>query len=537
MAQRAEICVGRENTLVQSESASLSSSSEQAQRPSHAEKLSEHTSQVSHAETFEGLSGTQAIKAIPTRPKVMPVVEYSPISGQTGPQSLPSALRPRRLTSTSSIGSRGETPLPRNNSLPVSEPGIFLSADDPVFSTEPREHLPPGSLLHEKRYCLRTILNQQNWLPGAGETLWAAQDSQRGGATVVICEVLVPECGLIELQSFLRRATIALTSIGRHQHIPMLWDVFSEQSRHFFVFEPVDGESLAERVARSQQPLLEVEAIECCIQMAEVLDFLSQQSSPLVHGRICPEHIVANRSGTRYLLTSFSPLLAGEARQFVLGAAMTGLTPFSSRKFSQNPFDAGNDFYALLASMYYVLTGHLPTENPDVAPPTAWSINPTLSMECSAILEKGLHPLVDQRYQSAAALLSDLRTLRSVQEGHNQQSGSLASVQRLRQSGGPRATPPLPRLVGDTRELSAAHVEKKELSSMFSVNQRVSYPPEEPIRTQSDSGMNRDLGSQSQSQQESFLQKVAQPNFLLVGSVVALIFILIVMLVSHLPGR
>src|SRR5258708_10120427 len=177
----------------------------------------------------------------------------------------------------------------------------------------------PGVLLRGGRYRLQELQERQDWLSGVFEATWTGKDSHRGDSRVTIIEVVLPENTSVMTQTILRTATMSLASVGRHPHIPTLWDAFSDQGRNFFVFEPMEGESLLARMRRTGRALAEQDVIECCLQITEVLELLSQQSPPLVHGLIRPEHIVEGRLGPQYILTNFSIILAGGATQFVSG--------------------------------------------------------------------------------------------------------------------------------------------------------------------------------------------------------------------------
>ena len=136
---------------------------------------------------------------------------------------------------------------------------------------------------------------------------------------------------------------MALSQVGRHPHIPTLWDAFSDRGRNFFVFEPFDGEPLLSRMRRTGRAMSEQDVIECCLQMSEVLELLSQQSPPLVHGLISPEHILSARNGSQYALINFSLVLAGGATQFVSGIDRTRLSPYTPPEFMRGVIDGRSD--------------------------------------------------------------------------------------------------------------------------------------------------------------------------------------------------
>lgn len=290
-----------------------------------------------------------------------------------------------------------------------------------VKTSQPSSMRPliPGTQLRGNRYRLQELMERQDWLSGVFEAAWIGRDSQRSGQQVVICEVALPDTTSVMSQSILRTATMSLANVGRHPHIPSLWDAFSDQGRSFFVFEPIEGESLLQRLRFTGRPLPEQEVIECCLQMTEVLDLLSQQSPQMVHGLIRPEHISAGRNGSQYSLTNFSVVLAGGATQFVVGMERNRLSPYTAPEFVRGVVDVRTDMYSLIATAYYAVTGSVPS-GLSGSIPQAQRINHAISSEFDAILTKGLRAIANQRYQRPSELRQDLLALRSV-------SGSLVS--------------------------------------------------------------------------------------------------------------
>lgn len=296
--------------------------------------------------------------------------------------------------------------------------------NSPIRTSQPSSMRPliPGTQLRGNRYRLQELVERQDWLSGVFEAAWIGRDSQRGGQQVVICEVVLPDTSSVMTQTILRTATMSLASVGRHPRIPSLWDAFSDQGRSFFVFEPIEGESLLQRLRFTGRPLPEQEVIECCLQMTEVLDLLSQQAPQMVHGLIRPEHIVASRNGSQYSLTNFSVVLAGGATQFVVGMERNRLSAYTAPEFVRGVVDVRTDMYSLIASAYHAVTGTVPS-GISGSIPQAQRINHAISNEFDAILTKGLRSIANQRYQRPSELRQDLLALRSV-------SGSLVSSDR-----------------------------------------------------------------------------------------------------------
>lgn len=301
--------------------------------------------------------------------------------------------------------------------------------------------LEPGTLLRGGRYRLYEMQGRQEWLSGVYEARWVAQDAQRGGSQVAIRELVLPENSSVMMQATLRSATMALSQVGRHPHIPTLWDAFSDRGRNFFVFEPFDGESLLSRMRRTGRAMAEQDVIECCLQMTEVLELLAQQSPPLVHGLISPECILSARNGSQYALINFSLVLAGGATQFVSGIDRTHLSAYTAPEFLRGVVDGRSDLYALMATAYHAVTGSVPA-GVSGSIPSAQRLNPNITPEFDAILSKGLRPVAGNRYQRPSELRHDLLALRSVSgslvSGVGQRSlATEAPVSRTMQTGSP----------------------------------------------------------------------------------------------------
>ena len=302
--------------------------------------------------------------------------------------------------------------IPRPESSFQQVPNTLAPMRSNVMATNARPLL-PGVLLRGGRYRLQELHERQDWLSGVFEAVWIGKDAHRAGAQVIICEVVLPENTSIMTQTILRTATMVLATVGRHPHIPGLWDAFSDQGRSFFVFEPIEGETLMGRMRDSGRTLPEQEVIECCLQLTDVLELLSKQSPQLVHGLIRPEHIVLSRKNSQYILTNFSVVLAGGATQYIAGMERSRLSSYTAPEFVRGVVDVRTDIYSLIATAYHVVTGSAPA-GISGSIPQAQRINPNVSSAFDAILSKGLRTVPNQRYQRPSELRQDLLAMSSV---------------------------------------------------------------------------------------------------------------------------
>jgi serine/threonine protein kinase len=128
---------------------------------------------------------------------------------------------------------------------------------------------------------------------------------------------------------------------------------------------------------------------------------------------IRPEHILESGQSGRFLLTNFSVILAGDAQQLIAGIEPQRLSAYAAPEFGRELIDGRSDVYSLLATAYHAVTGSVPAITGGVIP-QAQRLNPNVSRQFDAILSKGLHPNVQQRYQRPSELRQDILSMRSV---------------------------------------------------------------------------------------------------------------------------
>lgn len=150
--------------------------------------------------------------------------------------------------------------------------------------------------------------------------------------------------------------------------------------------------------------------------------------SRLVHRDIKPANIVINRDG-RVKIVDFGLVLFDEALQddefslvMIFGHDRLGTAEFSAPEQTRNSFkvDARADIFSLGCTLYFALTGQLPfpidalrSETPVAAGSTsAWRERlPEIPPELTAVLEKMLAWLPEDRYATAADLVTALAPL------------------------------------------------------------------------------------------------------------------------------
>jgi len=145
-----------------------------------------------------------------------------------------------------------------------------------------------------------------------------------------------------------------------HPHIVPIYTVDEREGMVYFVMALVDGESLAQRLAREPQlPIDDARRI-----MADVADALSYASSRgVVHRDVKPDNIMLERGTGRAVVTDFgiARAAAGDSRLTVTGVAV-GTPAYMSpeQALGEHQLDGRSDIYSLGVVGYQMLAGRTP---------------------------------------------------------------------------------------------------------------------------------------------------------------------------------
>ena len=270
-------------------------------------------------------------------------------------------------------------------------------------STNNTQSLIPGSQLQEGRYVIKKILGQ-----GGMGSLALANDTRLADKLVVIKELIADHADPTEDVRNFKREVQTLAHLD-HPLIPAVTDHFQEGSRYFMVQEYVEGENLDARMERIQRPMEEQDALKYAAEVLDILDYLEQQTPPIVHRDIKPANIIIGARDQRAHLVDFgiartyAPTQARRKQTTALGTP--GYAPPEQYQGNAEP---RSDLYALAATLYHLLTNRDPTEHPLFQFPPARTVNPRLSPDIEAILTRALTLDIHQRYQTALEMKRDI---------------------------------------------------------------------------------------------------------------------------------
>ena len=196
-----------------------------------------------------------------------------------------------------------------------------------------------------------------------------------------------------------------------HPNVVQVFDVGHEDDTYYYSMELMHEGSL-EQELRSRGKIPETEALQLTAAAAYGLSYAN--SLRIVHRDIKPDNLMIDRHGQVKIADLGLALTDEDDLSNVAG------TPhfMSPEQALRNTPDHRSDLYSLGCTLYRLLTGQTPFQGDSVkeilrahvkdAPEPPSKVNPEISSEASAIVDKLLEKQLDQRYQTADDLLLDL---------------------------------------------------------------------------------------------------------------------------------
>ncbi|HEY80904.1 MAG TPA: protein kinase [Caldilineae bacterium] len=233
----------------------------------------------------------------------------------------------------------------------------------------------------------------------------------------VALKVLRPE--LQQDEDLVARFLVEARSAARleHPNIVAVHDAGMVDGVHYLAMEYVEGETLADVLARVNGPLPEDFIISVATQVASALDYAHRRG--VVHRDVKPSNILVQSNG-KVRLTDFGIAHAVGLRTPEQKAAVLGTPEYMSPEQAMGrPVDGRSDVYSLGVAVYHMLTGRPPftgETHRDILyahvhtpPPDPRSLNPHLPPEATRVMNRAMAKNPDDRYPIAGAFAQALR--------------------------------------------------------------------------------------------------------------------------------
>ncbi|MBN1811952.1 MAG: protein kinase [Anaerolineae bacterium] len=215
-------------------------------------------------------------------------------------------------------------------------------------------------------------------------------------------------------EQFRQEAQILATLV--HPNLVRVTDYFSWDGKEYLVMDFVEGENLAERIARGgAQP--EAQVLEWAGQLLAALGYCHKRG--VIHRDIKPQNIIITPEGQAVLvdfgLVKLWDPSAPETRTVMRGAGTPEYAPPEQYDMGAGHTDQRSDVYSVGATLYHALTGQVPpTATQRMASPSSFMsprrINVELSPGTEAAVLKALEMAMEARYQSTEEMAQGLGT-------------------------------------------------------------------------------------------------------------------------------
>lgn len=204
-----------------------------------------------------------------------------------------------------------------------------------------------------------------------------------------------------------------------HPNIVSVYDVSRDSDPDYIVMELVEGVTLKQYMT-SKGALSWKEVVHFTTQIAKALSHA--HSKGIVHRDIKPHNIMIDKDGS-IKVADFGIARLGNSQNTLTTEALGSVHYISPEQARGEVVDARSDLYSLGVVMYEMLTGKLPFDgdspvaiaiqhiNSTPVPPR--EIVPDIPETLEAITLKAMNPDINERYQTADELLTDLESFRT----------------------------------------------------------------------------------------------------------------------------
>jgi serine/threonine protein kinase len=212
-----------------------------------------------------------------------------------------------------------------------------------------------------------------------------------------------------QLELFEREAKV-LSQIN-HPQIPKYLDYFhidTIDNRAFYIVQQLaPGKPLTDWVHSGWRGT-EAEVRDIASQLLAILQYLHQQSPPLIHRDLKPHNIVRNDDGQVFLV-DFGAVQNVYQNTLLKGSTVAGTYGYMAPEQFRGLAVPASDLYGLGATILYLLTHRSPAELPQERLKLSFRNHVNISDHFADWLETMLEPDTTDRFSSAATALIALQ--------------------------------------------------------------------------------------------------------------------------------
>lgn len=221
-----------------------------------------------------------------------------------------------------------------------------------------------------------------------------------------------------------KRESMILSTLD-HPSIPTIYDYFYDESesRFYLVMKYISGGDLAARLRSAPEGRIDEKTVtEWAIQIIDVLDYLHSLPTTIVYRDLKPSNVMIDGNTGRIMLIDFGIARSINQTQ-EKGVTAVGTMGYAPPELFSGQVEPRSDIYSLGSTMFHLLTGADPQNNPLLIfdfqkNPRPRQINPRLSDQMERILMRAVEYNADARFASAAEMRRALQDhLENLQSG------------------------------------------------------------------------------------------------------------------------
>ncbi len=211
------------------------------------------------------------------------------------------------------------------------------------------------------------------------------------------------------IEDFRRESTILSTL--DHPAIPTIYDYFYDETecRFYLVMKYISGGDLSGRLRAAPGGRIdEMTVTEWAVQVADVLAYLHGLPTTIVYRDLKPSNIMLDGNTGRVMLIDFGIARSINQTQ-EKGVTAVGTMGYAPPELFSGQVEPRSDIYSLGSTMFHLLTGADPQNNPLLIfdfqkNPRPRQINPQISDQMERILMRTVEYNAESRFASAEEL-------------------------------------------------------------------------------------------------------------------------------------
>jgi len=300
--------------------------------------------------------------------------------------------------STDDVNVAGTSATPRKGTTGGRSPGV--------------KQLEAGTVLNVRYEIVRRIGG------GGMGAVYLAKDRNLGDAPRAVKEMIESHLDPAQHEKAIgdfKRESLLLTSL-EHPSIPTIYDYFYDEpsGRFYLVMKYISGGDLASRMRAAIGGRIDEKTVtQWGMEVADVLEYLHSRPKPIIYRDLKPANLMIDGNTGRIMLIDFG--IARWVSQQEKGVTAVGTMGYAPPELFSGRVQPGSDVYSLGATMFHMLTGADPQDNPllifDFSKnPRPRQIAPSLSSEIEAILMRSVEYKPEDRFRTAGDLRNELAT-------------------------------------------------------------------------------------------------------------------------------